>query len=161
LQQHVLRFARSLVVGGGGTLLDFGALAISLHWLGLSPTGARVVGLLAGAVVLFYGSRSFAFRATAEGAAPQARRFVVAEVIGFPLNILVFKLLLAWLPGVRPELLSLLANFLLFVAYYYPVRSQLVFRTPRVAVATPAPALLGERLLVGGLVETDQHRVVT
>jgi putative flippase GtrA len=130
VREHALRFGRSLVVGGGGTALDFAALALSLHLLGLSATGARVVGLLAGGVVLFYGSRSFAFRATAEGAAPQARRFVVAEVIGFPLNIVAFKLLLAWLPSIRPELLSLLANFLLFITYYYPVRSQLVFKAP-------------------------------
>ncbi len=130
LRASALRFGRSLIVGGGGTALDFAALALSLHFLGLSATGARVVGLLAGGVVLFYGSRSFAFRATAEGAAPQARRFIIAEAVGFPLNIIVFKLLLAWLPSIRPELLSLLANFLLFVTYYYPVRSQLVFKTP-------------------------------
>lgn len=139
LRAHALRFGRSLIVGGGGTAFDFAALALSLHFLGLSATGARVVGLLAGGVVLFYGSRSFAFRATAEGAAPQARRFIVAEVIGFPLNIIAFKLLLGWLPGIRPELLSLLANFLLFVTYYYPVRSQLVFKTPSQSSALPIP----------------------
>lgn len=139
LRAQALRFGRSLIVGGGGTAIDFAALALSLHLLGLSATSARVAGLLAGGVVLFYGSRSFAFRATAEGAAPQARRFIVAELVGFPLNIVAFKLLLAWLPGIRPELLSLLANFLLFVTYYYPVRSQLVFKTPSTNSALPAP----------------------
>ncbi|HVY24944.1 MAG TPA: GtrA family protein [Polyangiaceae bacterium] len=150
IRAHALRFGRSLVVGGGGTALDFAALALSLHFLGLGATAARVVGLLAGGVVLFYGSRSFAFRATAEGAAPQARRFVIAEVVGFPLNIIAFKLLLAWLPGVRPELLSLLANFLLFVTYYYPVRSQLVFKT-RSDSAPPAAAIPPAVLVPGAV----------
>lgn len=137
---HARRFGRSVVVGSAGSILDFASLMLSIRLLGLDATWARVVGLLVGGVVLFYGSRSFAFRATAEGAAPQARRFVVAELIGFPLNVVAFKLLLSWLPGVAPELLSLVANFVLFVSYYYPVRSQLVFKTRAARMPAAAPA---------------------
>jgi putative flippase GtrA len=125
---RALRFLRSLVVGSWGTALDFGALTLSIRVFGMDATWARVVGLCVGAVVLFYGSRSYAFRAQSESAVLQAKRFVISELIGFPLNIVVFKLLLWALPSVPPEALSLLANFLLFVTYYYPVRSQLVFR---------------------------------
>jgi putative flippase GtrA len=129
---EALRFGRSLVVGSWGSALDFGALTFSLRVLHLDASLARVVGLVLGAVVLFYGSRSFAFRTESESAAAQARRFVASELVGFPLNLVVFKAALWLLPSVLPEALSLLANFVLFVSYYYPVRRHLVFR-----LATP------------------------
>ena len=88
--------------------------------------------------MLFLGSRSFAFRAGSESAVAQAKRFVISELIGFPLNILIFKLLVWLLPQVMPELLGLLANFVLFVTYYYPVRNWLVFNTKQPLVAQPA-----------------------
>jgi putative flippase GtrA len=136
----VLRFGRSLIVGSGGTALDFVALTLSLRLLHIDATWARMIGLCVGGVVLFFGSRSFAFRADAERAGPQATRFVVSELIGFPLNMLAFKLLLWLLPAVAPELLSLVANFALFVTYYYPVRNFIVFRTTRRLVVQVAPA---------------------
>jgi putative flippase GtrA len=126
---QALRFGRSLVVGSGGTALDFAAVSFSIRVLGLEPTWGRVVGLLVGGVVLFLGSRSFAFRAASESAVPQIKRFVISEAIGFPLNILVFKLLIWLLPQIAPELLSLVANFALFVTYYYPVRNWVVFKS--------------------------------
>lgn len=143
LRAQALRFVRSLVVGSGGTALDFGALTFSIRVLGLTPTWGRVVGLVVGCVAMFYGSRSFAFRAQSESALRQAKRFVISELIGFPLNIIAFKLLLGLLPQVMPELLSLLANFALFVTYYYPVRNFIVFRTQEPIIIAPvveAPA---------------------
>jgi putative flippase GtrA len=125
---QALRLGRSLLVGSGGTALDFAALSFSIRVLGLEPTWGRVVGLIVGSVVLFFGSRTFAFRATSESALPQVKRFVISEVIGFPLNIVVFKLLIWLLPQVPAELLGLLANFVLFLTYYYPVRNWLVFK---------------------------------
>ncbi len=138
---QLLRFGRSLIVGSGGTALDFAALSFSIRVLGLAPIWGRVVGLLVGGVVLFLGSRTFAFRAASESALPQVKRFVISELVGFPLNILVFKLLIWLLPDVAPELLSLLANFALFVTYYYPVRNWIVFKTktkPRLVVQAGA-----------------------
>lgn len=137
---EALRFGRSLIVGSGGTLLDLLAVTISIRALGMEPTWARVVGLVVGCVAMFYGSRTFAFRAQSESAVGQAKRFVISEVVGFPLNLVVFKVLIGALPWVAPELLSLLANFLLFVSYYYPVRSFLVFKRqaePLVVQAVP------------------------
>lgn len=136
---EALRFGRSLIVGSGGTLLDLAAVTLSIRLIGLEPTWARVVGLVVGCVAMFYGSRTFAFRAQSDSAVGQAKRFVISEVIGFPLNIVVFRGLIGALPWVAPELLSLLANFLLFVTYYYPVRNFIVFRTraPLVVQAVP------------------------
>jgi len=135
---QALRFGRSLIVGSGGTALDFAALSFSIRVLGLEPTWGRVVGLIVGGVFLFFGSRSFAFRAASESALPQIKRFVISEVVGFPLNILVFKLLIWLLPQVAPELLGLLANFALFVTYYYPVRNWVVFKSK----SAPKPPLV-------------------
>lgn len=128
---QALRFGRSLIVGGGGTALDFAALSFSIRVLGLEPTWGRAVGLLVGGVFLFFGSRTFAFRAGSESALPQVKRFVISEVVAFPLNILVFKLLIWLLPQVAPELLGLVANFALFITYYYPVRNWVVFKTKK------------------------------
>lgn len=126
---------RSLIVGSGGTALDFAALTLSIRLLHIDATWARVIGLCAGGVVLFFGSRSFAFRADAEHPGPQATRFVISEIVAFPLNMLAYKLLLHLLPAVAPELLSLVANFALFLTYYYPVRNYIVFRaSPRLVV---------------------------
>ncbi len=134
LRVRALRFGRSLIVGSWGTALDFASLTLSIRLLHIDATWARVIGLCVGGVVLFYGSRSFAFRAQGESVAPQAKRFVISELIGFPLNMLVFKLLLWLVPTVAPELLSLAANFALFVTYYYPVRNHIVFKGPRLVL---------------------------
>jgi putative flippase GtrA len=133
LRERLLRFGRSLVVGSWGTALDFVGVSLSIRLLHLDAAWARAIGLCVGGVALFFGSRSFAFRAQAESALPQAKRFVVSELVGFPLNMLVFELGLLLFPAVAPEALSLLANFALFLAYYYPVRSRVVF--------TSAPSL--------------------
>jgi putative flippase GtrA len=137
---QALRFGRSLIVGSGGTALDFAALSFSIRVLGLTPIWGRVVGLLVGGVVLFLGSRSFAFRAASESALPQVKRFVISELVGFPLNILVFKLLIWLLPQIAPEVLSLVANFALFVTYYYPVRNWVVFKAKPPLVVQAASA---------------------
>ncbi len=135
-----MRFGRSLIVGSGGTLLDLAAVTLSIRVLGLEPTWGRVVGLVVGCVAMFYGSRTFAFRAQSGSAVGQAKRFVISEAVGFPLNILVFQALIGALPWVAPELLSLLANFLLFVTYYYPVRNFIVFRTTQPLVVQAVPS---------------------
>jgi putative flippase GtrA len=137
---EALRFARSLVVGSGGSALDFAAVAFATRVLDFAPVWGRVFGLVVSGVALFLGSRSYAFRATSESAAPQVKRFVIAELIGFPLNVLVFQLLAGLLPQVAPEVLTLAANFALFVTYYYPVRNYVVFRTKPSLVVQAATA---------------------
>jgi putative flippase GtrA len=139
LLREAPRFGRSILVGSAGTLLDFAALSFSLRVLSMDAAWARVVGLCVGAVVMFLGSRSFAFQAQSERAATQAKRYVISELVGFPLNVLAFKLLILALPGVPAEALSLLANFGLFVTYYYPVRSFVVFKTKEPLVVQAQP----------------------
>lgn len=142
---EALKFARSLIVGSLGTAIDFAVLSLGLRVFHLDATWARAAGLCVSAAALFIGSRSYVFRARSESAARQARRFVVAELVGFPLSIAAFRALVGFFPHVTPELLGLLANFGLFVSYYYPVRRLIVFRAPPVAVTAPVvvPALVG------------------
>lgn len=125
---EALRFVRSLVVGGWGTVLDFAVLSLGMRWLGMDPSWARFAALCAGSAALFFGSRSFAFRAHGGGIVGQAARFVAVEAVGFPLNLLVFNWFLRTWPSVAPEALGMAANFVLFVAFYYPARSLIVFR---------------------------------
>jgi len=47
---QLLRFGRSLIVGSGGTALDFAAVTFSIRVLELEPTWGRVVGLVVGCV---------------------------------------------------------------------------------------------------------------
>jgi hypothetical protein len=50
---------------------------------------------------------------------------------------LAFRLSIWLLPDIAPELLTLLANFVLFVTYYYPVRNWVVFKAkPPLVVQT-------------------------
>ncbi len=127
LLQRSWRFARTLMVGGAASVVDFIILVVGVRLLHLESLLARGVALALSGVVLFYGSRTFGFRAQAGSVARQAKWFVLSEVVGLGLNLLAFQALAVagrW----APELISLPANALVFLAYSYPVRRLLVFR---------------------------------
>ncbi len=126
--QRCWRFARTLIVGGGASVVDFAILAVGVRILHLESLLARGVALAISGVVLFYGSRSFGFRAQAGNASRQAKWFVLSELVGLPLNLLAFHALAVAGRFLAPELISLPANALVFLAYSYPVRRLLVFR---------------------------------
>lgn len=125
------RWARTLVVGGWATAADFALLALCVRVLGVDPALARAPALLAGALVQFFGSRSYAFRAQAGSVSRQAKLFVLHEVVGLPLNLLTFRLMLPLVPFIPAEATSLLANFVVFLCYSYPVRRFIVFSVPQ------------------------------
>jgi putative flippase GtrA len=79
---------------------------------------------------LFFGNRSFAFRAQAGSITRQARLFVAAELVGFGLNLLVFRQLVTRVSFLPPEVSSQIANFLVFVSFCYPLRAWVIFRVP-------------------------------
>lgn len=119
---------RMLWVGLWSSGVDLAVLMVCVRWLNLEATLSRFVALAVSGLLLFFGCRSFAFRAQAGCISRQARRFVVAELLGFPLNLLVFHVLAAAVPFIAPELSSQAANFIVFVGFSYPVRRCLVFR---------------------------------
>lgn len=125
---RLFRLGRSTLVGAGATLVDLGALTGSLRVLHWPATHARLLGLLLGALVLFFGNRGFAFRARGGSIRRQALLFVASEVLGLPVNLGIFGGLSSVLGGLPAEAVSLVASFVAFVAYHYPVRSLIVFR---------------------------------
>jgi putative flippase GtrA len=130
LAERFFRFVRTLVVGTWATVADFAVLMLCVRALEIDPALARAPALLVGALVQFFGSRSYAFRAQAGSLPRQAKLFVLHEVVGLPLNLLMFRLLLPFVTFVPAEITSLLANFVVFLLYSYPVRRFIVFSLP-------------------------------
>jgi putative flippase GtrA len=132
LRERIFRFVRSLFVGAWASAFDFAVLLLCIRWLNFEPTLARIVALVLSGVVLFFGSRSYAFHAQSGSISRQARLFVLSEVLGALLNLGAFRFLVLHLPPmVPPEAASQVANFLVFVTFYYPMRAFVVFKVPR------------------------------
>jgi len=125
-QLGLLCLFKTLVVGFWANLLDFSLLAACVRLLHIEAMPSRAIALLISGVITFIGSRSFVFRS--QGSVPkQATRFILAEVAAFPLNLLSFRLCALFAPLAAPELVSFVANGLVFVAFSYPVRRLIVF----------------------------------
>lgn len=137
LRASLLCFGRTLVVGFWANMLDFALLALCLRWLHIEALSSRVIALVLSGLVTFVGSRSFAFRVKGGSVPRQAGRFIAAEVAAVPLNLLSFHLCTGFAAGVAPELVSFVANALVFVSFSYPVRRLLVF-----GATAPAGALM-------------------
>lgn len=122
--------ARVLFVGFWANLLDFALLAACFRLLHIGAMPSRCIALVLSGALTFVASRSFVFRARHESVPKQAGRFLMAEVLGVGLNLASFRLC-AWLaPLSAPELVSFVANALVFVGFSYPVRRLLVFAAP-------------------------------
>lgn len=130
LSVRALRFGRALIVGSGATLVDFSLFSACIRLVGMTPTGARLPALCAGASVQFFGSRSFTFRAEAGSLPRQARFFVAAELVTLLLNYALFSWLVPRVHGVAPELVSFAGTFLVFVSFAYPMRRLVIFKRP-------------------------------
>jgi putative flippase GtrA len=125
-QLGLIYLFRTLIVGFWANLLDFSLLAACVRLLHIEAMPSRAIALIISGLITFIGSRSFVFRS--QGSVPkQATRFVLAEVAAFPLNLLSFRLCALCAPLAAPELVSFVANGLVFVAFSYPVRRLLVF----------------------------------
>jgi putative flippase GtrA len=130
LLQRALRFGRAVLVGGGATLADLSVFETCVRIIGMAPSAARLPALLTGACCQFFGNRSFTFRARAGSITRQAWLFLLAEAVTLGLNFGIFHLLVTTVQGAPPELLGFLGTFVTFVAFAYPVRRWVVFRTP-------------------------------
>lgn len=137
----LLCFARTMLVGFWANVLDFALLALCLRWLHVAPLPSRVIALLVSGLLTFIGSRSFAFRVQGGNVPQQAGRFIVAELAALPLNLLSFQLCALFAPLAAPELVSFVANGLVFLAFSYPVRRLLVFGGATTS-GTTTPGLL-------------------
>jgi putative flippase GtrA len=127
LRPRLLCFARTMLVGFWANVLDFALLALCLRWLHVAPLPSRVIALLVSGLLTFVASRSFAFRVQGGNVPQQAGRFLVAELAALPLNLLSFQLCALCAPLAATEIVSFVANGLVFIAFSYPVRRLLVF----------------------------------
>jgi len=128
---RAMRLGRALIVGSGATLADFSVFTTCVRAAGIAPSAARVPALLVGAVVQFFGNRSFTFRAQAGSLSLQAKLFLVFETVTFGLNWGVFHALEQNIDGAPPELVSFAGTFLVFIGFAYPMRRLVIFRLPR------------------------------
>jgi putative flippase GtrA len=124
------RFGRALVVGSGATLVDFSIFTTCVGAIELAPAHARLPALVAGACVQFVGNRGFTFRAQAGRLSRQLKLFAAAELITLGLNWSVFQLLLRYVQGIPPEVVSFLGTGLVFLTFAYPMRRLVIFKLP-------------------------------
>lgn len=124
------RFGRALVVGSGATLVDFSIFTTCVRAIEIAPAHARLPALIAGACVQFVGNRGFTFRAQAGKLSRQLKLFFAAELITLGLNWSTFQLLLRYVKGLPPELVSFLGTGLVFLLFAYPVRRLVIFKLP-------------------------------
>jgi putative flippase GtrA len=143
IRARLLRILRMLIVGFWSSVVDLGVLTSCVHWGHIEATLSRVIALAVSGVCLFVGCRSFAFRSKGGSLSRQAGWFVVGELLGFPLNLLVFHGITRCAPFLAPELASQAANFFVFVAFAYPVRRLLVFQIGAKSTALHPNALPG------------------
>jgi len=127
LRARLMCLARTLLVGFWANVVDFALLAACVRWLHIEAMPSRCNALVLSGVLTFVGCRAFAFRARAGSVPRQAGRFVLAEVAGVALNLLSFRLCAVCAPLLAPEVVSFVANALVFVGFSYPVRRLLVF----------------------------------
>jgi putative flippase GtrA len=128
--ERLLILARVLFVGFWANVLDFALLAGCFRLLHIDAMPSRCIALVLSGVLTFVASRSFVFRVGHESVPKQAGRFLVAELVGLGLNLASFRMC-AWLaPLSAPELVSFVANGLVFIGFSYPVRRLLVFAAP-------------------------------
>jgi putative flippase GtrA len=122
LRAKVMCFVRTLVVGFWANVVDFALLAACVRWWQIEAVPSRFIALVLSGVLTFIGSRRFVFRVHGGSVPQQAGRFLAAELAGLALNLLSFRLCALCAPLAAPELVSFVANALVFVGFSYPVR---------------------------------------
>jgi putative flippase GtrA len=120
LAGRILRFAKSLLVGGVATLADFAALTALIELAHLHETVANVPALCVGALVQFIGCRHLVFQAARGHLGKQLLGFAVVELATLALNGVAFHLLVTQ-AGAPYWLARPLGTFAVFVGFSYPL----------------------------------------
>jgi putative flippase GtrA len=121
LLPRLATFARSTLAGGAATLTDLGVLAVAVGLFHLAPTVANAPAALAGAVVQFFGNRSFAFRSRGQ-LGREAALFAATEIVTLAMNFALFHIAATHLrPGVGGTLvIRAVTTNLVFILWSYP-----------------------------------------
>jgi putative flippase GtrA len=88
--KQLVVLAKSISAGGAATVVDLATMALLVSACGVSARIASVPALLVAGTVNFLGNRHFAFGATGEGAARQARLFALVHLVTLTLNAVLF-----------------------------------------------------------------------
>jgi|HubBroStandDraft_6_1064221.scaffolds.fasta_scaffold465451_2 putative flippase GtrA len=133
-------FLRSAVTGGAATLADLAVIAFAVGVLHASPAAANVPALLVGAVIQFFGNRSFAFRAQGGAAGAlhrQAALFALTEAVTMVLNGALYHAVATHLvlSATGAVVARAITTNLVFVGWSYPVWKR-VFAPATAAAAT-------------------------
>jgi putative flippase GtrA len=116
---RLLRFARSMLVGGVATVTDLSCLEILVRVFEFQPSTAKVFSFLVGTLVQFFGNRKFTFRAQGMGFRTQAISFAAVEAVTLFLHWGLTKVLVEW--WLMPmELAYFLISFTVYVGFSYP-----------------------------------------
>ena len=114
---------RTALTGGAATLVDLAVLALCIYGLGVDRRIASMPALFAGALVQFFGSRHYAFKASEGCIKRQAFWFTVTEIITLGLNALLYDLLVVQFPsdGAWELLVRVISLNAVFLLWSFPV----------------------------------------
>lgn len=134
----VRQFARFLVVGAVGFMVDAGLLIAMMHGAGLSPVSARLVSFSVAVTVTWLLNRLWTFRCHAsDRPLAEWRRYVTVNGLGGLINLGTFALLAGPVPGlgVNPLIafasasaVALIFNFLGSRTFAFPGAAAAVTR---------------------------------
>lgn len=93
-------FARFLIVGGLGFMVDFG-LTQSLIWAGIHPVFSRPPAVIVAMLFTWVAHRRFTFRVPGKRSFSEAVRFVTVAGLAFCVNVGLYTWLVVsdWAPG--------------------------------------------------------------
>jgi putative flippase GtrA len=127
-------FLRSALTGGAATLADLAVIALAVGVLHVRPAVANVPALLVGAVIQFFGNRSFAFRAQGGPVHRQAALFALTEAVTLLLNGALYHVVATHLAlsTAGAVVARAITTNVVFVGWSYPVWKR-VFAPARAA----------------------------
>ncbi len=120
--KRVLVLAKSMLAGGAATIVDLGALAFMVSLLGVAPRVASIPALALAGTVNFLGNRHFAFRATSDDGARQAKLFVLVHAVTLALNAIVFDIAIRGLGDRLPYwALRMVVSNVIYLSWSFPM----------------------------------------
>lgn len=119
-------FARFLLVGGAGFVIDAG-LTLLLMRAGMAPGLARVPAIAAAMGFTWLANRHFTYRVSTRRTASEALRYFAVALTMAALNYLVFRMLLI---GGLPAFPAIVAATALQTAVSFVAYRRLAFRSP-------------------------------
>jgi putative flippase GtrA len=125
------RLARSAGAGAVASMADLAVLTLLASGVGLGPRVASVPAFVAGAVIMFFGQKYFAFRERNPVRRQQVALFAAVQLVGLAINAVLYDLAMRIVPNTPAFYLAarMVTTNIVWLAYSFPVW-HLVFRGP-------------------------------